>query len=64
MNKPRPCPVCGKQPKVRNSVSKWGWIVLCMSKSRYRGYRGTFHEVEAVANTKDAAINNWNEMVP
>lgn len=61
--KPLPCPVCGKEPKVRNLPSKWSiwsWVVCCESERRHGP---AFHEIESAASTKRSAINRWNRMV-
>lgn len=62
MNKPLPCPVCGRMPELSSKDDSYllssRHLVEC-----YQPNNNDYHLVEAFAGTKSAAIRRWNKLV-
>ena len=56
--KPRPCPVCGKEPKVYHKVFDSRVTAECVELTVLGN-----HIITARAATEDEAVERWNRMV-
>jgi len=54
----KPCPFCGRKPKVTMPDYDWDyWVIRCFKRGLYTGLH---HQVEFNAKTKRGVILAWN----